>query len=327
MRELSHVEEAVVAGVEANCAVFLRKAAEEMAGHDDQGDPPFDEARAAIVTVMIQTAIELATVARIIRNDGIAAVLRGAAPATESDLEDRWRQGELSTLTFSQMKPRVAHIVPDEDFWGVVDDFQVARNKLVHFHRPADSASLYDLKYESAFLLLHTVSRLLWERDDYDTPEHMANIIGPDVLRRLLAFSPYRARIERLARDYSEEVLACIMCGAPTYARDELKCMACGWDDPIRLADCPLCDTTSAVFYDHLNLVRFRRPAVAEDEREHKAEQDDGADPVEGSAAGVAQQWACSAHLNFQVAASDATRRPSQQTRRRCPWSSGWRRA
>lgn len=254
MRELTRVEAAVVAGVEANCAVFLRKAAEEMAGHDDEGDPPFNEARAAVVTVMIQTSIELATVAMIIRNDGIAAVLRGAAPATELDLEERWCQGELSTLTFSQMKPRAALIVADEDFWNVVDDFQVARNKLVHFHRPADSASLYDLKYESAFLLLHTVSRLLHEGDEYETPEHMANIIGPDVLRRLLTFSPYRARVERIARTYSNQVLACIMCDAPTYARDERKCMACGWDDPVGLADCPLCDTKNAVFYDHLNL-------------------------------------------------------------------------
>lgn len=253
-RELTGAEAGVLAGVEANCAVFLRKAAEEIAGHDDDGDPPFDEARAAIVTLMIQTAIELATVARIIRNDGIRAVLRGAVPATESDLEQRWRDGGLSTLTFSQMKPRVAQIVPDEDFWSVVDDLQIARNKLVHFHRPWDSASLYDLKYESAFLLLHTVSRLLREPDDYDTPEHMAAIVGSDVLRRLLAFSPYRARIVRLARAYSDEVLSCIMCDAPTYALDELKCMACGWDDPVQLVDCPLCETANTVFYDHLNL-------------------------------------------------------------------------
>jgi hypothetical protein len=253
MAKLSRVERSVVEGVEHNCRVFLRKAAEEMAGHEDAEDPPFDEARAAIITVMIQTAIELATVALIIRTDGIVGVLRSKASLSQGDLESGWQNGTLGTQAFSQLKVRAAQLVQDEDFWGVVDDFQIARNKLVHFHRPADEASLYDLKFESTFLLLNTVSRLL-RNEDYDTPEAISSIVGKQTLARLREFPPYRDRMAALARRHSTRVFTCIICDTPAYAVDELKCMACGWDDDSGLLDCPLCEESGAVFYDALNL-------------------------------------------------------------------------
>src|SRR4051812_43360172 len=87
-----------------NSGVFLRKAAEEIAGHDDARDRPFDEDRATLVMVLIQTAVELASAALLIEHKGLAAVMTRNVPGTEAEMRRRWEEGSIKTISFEQFK-------------------------------------------------------------------------------------------------------------------------------------------------------------------------------------------------------------------------------
>jgi hypothetical protein len=110
IRSAAEVE--IVQAILENCKTFLRKAAEEIVGHDDAKDEPFSASTVVVVIVLLQTAIELATVALIMRKDGIAAVLRGEPPGDDEALRKQWLEGDLNTLSFSQLKTK-AHARAD----------------------------------------------------------------------------------------------------------------------------------------------------------------------------------------------------------------------
>lgn len=235
-----------------NSGVFLRKAAEEIAGHRDMGDPPFDADRATIVTVLIQTAVELASTATIIRHGGLAGVMRKGVPQTESEAEQRWLAGDIKTKTFEDLKADAAKLFGDIDFWSLVDDFQVRRNKLVHFHQPLDQAELFDLKYEATHVLIQMIMTLSQLEED-ELPEGSASFLGQELFDRLIAFEPYRYRIEKVAHDIDRKVIKCIICDLRAYSVELEKCLGCGYAGDLRFLTCPDC-RQEAVFYDHGNL-------------------------------------------------------------------------
>lgn len=235
-----------------NSGVFLLKAAEEIAGHDDAHDLPFDVDRATLVTVLIQTAVELAASALVIQHDGLAAVMAKNVPATDIEVETRWRSGDIKTIPFEQTKVRASAILGDQSFWSLVDAFQVTRNKLVHFHQPLEEGDLYDLKYEATHVLIQMIATLA-KTDEYDLPEGSRSFLGQQLFDRLLAFDPYRHRIGQMARETDPGVINCIICGITAYSRDAEKCLGCGYDGEIQFLRCPACNQ-QALYYDHLNL-------------------------------------------------------------------------
>jgi len=235
-----------------NAGVFLRKAAEEIAGHNDVGDQPFDEDRAALVTVLIQTAVELASTATVIKHDGLAGAMRKGFPQTDAETEQRWQTGNIQTKTFGELKIRAAALFGDNDFWSLIDDFQNRRNKLVHFHRPLDESELFDLKYEATHVLIQMVVTLGALEGD-NLPEGTASFLGQHLFDKLIAFDPYRYRVENVARGIDQHVLKCIMCNIRAYSVELDKCLGCGYTGDLRFLQCPDC-RKYAVYYDHGNL-------------------------------------------------------------------------
>jgi hypothetical protein len=228
-----------------NSAVFLRKAAEEI-GQCNTKDQLFD-VRATLVTVLIQTAVELASTAVVIRHDGLAGVMRRDAPQNE-----RWRTGKIKTQGFEETKKRSAQLFGDEDFWGLIDDFQTLRNRLVHFHQPLEN-DLFDLQYDTTHVLIEMISILSENDDRIDLPRGCVSFLGQELFDNLMAFKPYRSRIEQLSFEEDHGVLRCIVCDVKSYSPDLEKCLACGYDGEINLIVCPHC-RERALFYDHLNL-------------------------------------------------------------------------
>jgi hypothetical protein len=185
-----------------NSGVFLRRAAEEIVEHDDVSDEPFDVDRATLVIVLIQTAVELATTAIVIKHDGLAGAMAKHLPQSEAEAETRWQTGDLQTSQFRDVKARATDMFGDEDFWSLVNEFQILRNKLVHFHRPLDSCSLFDLKYEAMHVLIQMISTLA-ETDEYDLPDGSLSFLGQELFDRFLSFEPYRYRISCIAKGLS----------------------------------------------------------------------------------------------------------------------------
>jgi hypothetical protein len=242
------MQEAICRSMLHNSAVFLRKAAEEI-GHCNTKNQSFDVDRATLVTVLIQTAVELASTAVVIRHDGLASVMRGDAPQNDREAETRWRAGKIKTQSFEEIKERSAELFGDEDFWGLIDDFQTKRNKLVHFNLPLED-DLFDLQYDTTHVLIEIISILSEIDDRIDLPRGCVFFLGQELFDNLMAFKPYRSRIEQLA---DQKIFRCIVCDVRAYSPDLEKCLACGYDGEINLIVCPHC-RERALFYDHLNL-------------------------------------------------------------------------
>ncbi|WP_234685087.1 hypothetical protein [Bradyrhizobium monzae] len=255
MNEWKTFEHEVAEAIRANGIIFLRRAATEMAGHDDSEDTAFDHETGTVVTVLTQMSLELAMASFLVKHDGIRTILTKPEALSDDQIREKWQANELRTKTFQDYRELIAskHVERYSDFEEVVDRFQQSRNKIMHLHFRFEEGDLYDLKYEATFMLVHIVSRFICE-DDSDHPNNVANLLSREVFQKLIRFPPYQYHVEKIAREYSRVVLRCPMCDQKAFSDYELKCFSCGYEDPsIRLLTCEHCSERS-VIYDHLNL-------------------------------------------------------------------------
>lgn len=236
-----------------NSGLFLKKAAEEIASHTDTGSDPFDVDRATLVTVLIQTAVELASTAMVLKHEGLAEVVRPKElPLSDAEAEARWEAGTIRTLTFEDLKPKAVKYLGDESFWAIVEFLQKSRNKLIHFHAPLFEGDRFDLQYEATHVLIQIIAALT-KSDEHEFAFDCMNFLGDKLFHRLISFEPYRERIAKRASEIDPEPLLCGACGTRAFLRDEETCLSCGYSGDVKLLRCLQCREL-AVFYDCLNL-------------------------------------------------------------------------
>ncbi|WP_433703742.1 hypothetical protein [Paraburkholderia sacchari] len=236
-----------------NSGLFLKKAAEEIAGHIDAGSDQFDVDRATLVTVLMQTAVELLSTATVLRREGLAGVVRPKdLPASEADAKARWEAGTFRTLTFEDLKPKAAQYLGDDYFWFTVDFLQKTRNKLVHFHAPLVEGDRFDLQYDATHVLIQLISALTKD-EEHEFAFGCSSFLGLELFHKLVSSEPYQEQIAARAREIDPEPSTCGACGARAFLRDEEICLACGYSGEGKLLRCFQC-REPAVFYDYLNL-------------------------------------------------------------------------
>lgn len=236
-----------------NSGLFLKKAAEEIAGHNDAYDAALDVDSATLITVLMQIAVELAATAMVLKNEGFSSVTKPKdCPATDADAKALWESGKIRTLNFEDIKPKAVRYLGDTTFWSIVDILQRTRNKLVHFHAPLIEGDRFDLKYDATHVLLQVISALR-KTEDHEFAFGAMELLGLELFHRLVRFEPYQERSAARAREIDPKPHRCGACGANAYLRDEDTCIACGYSSDETLLRCPACGSR-AVFYDHLNL-------------------------------------------------------------------------
>lgn len=236
-----------------NSGLFLKKAAQEIAGHTDTDDDPFDVDRATLVTVLTQTAVELVCTAMVLKHEGFAGVVRPKdLPVNDADAETGWESGTIRTLTFEDLKPKAAKYLGDDGFWSIVDFLQKSRNKLVHFHAPLVEGDRFDLKYDATHVLIEVIAALT-KHADHEFAFGCSSFLGMELFHRLISYGPYRDSIAARAREIDPRPLKCGACGTSAFLRDEETCLSCGYSGDVNLLRCVRCREL-AVFYDHLNL-------------------------------------------------------------------------
>jgi hypothetical protein len=251
-------EREVAKSIRANSIIFLRRAADEIVRHDDGADKAFDHETGTVVTVLTQMALELAAVAYLVEHDkdGIRSIIENGAQLSNEQIREKWLGNSLRTKKFEENKKRLSE--KHEDVWGtfegMVDSFQRSRNKIVHIHFHFMEGDLYDLKFESIFVLMHVVANLIYG-NKYDHAENIAKVLSSDTLKKLVGFRPYQDYVEALAIDYASPALRCIICDQRAFSAGyEHKCFSCGYEDiNTDLLDCLSCRERSVV-YDNLNL-------------------------------------------------------------------------
>lgn len=236
-----------------NSGLFLKKAAEEIAGHIDAGSEPFDIDRATLVTVLVQTAVELVSTATVLKHEGLTSVVRPKdLPTSEDDAEAHWQAGTIRTLTFEDLKQKAAKYLGDEGFWSIVEFLQKSRNKLVHFHTPLVEGDRFDLQYDATHVLIQVISTLTKDEGG-EFAFGCSRFLGLELFHKLVSSEPYQERIAARAREIDTKPLKCGACGARAFIRDEETCLSCGYSGDVKLLRCPSC-CEIAVFYDHMNL-------------------------------------------------------------------------
>jgi len=221
---------------------------------DDSKNKGFDHETGTIVTVLTQMSLELAIASFLVKHDGIRAILTKPEKLTDDQIHEKWLDNELHTKNFEEYKKLLADKHPGTFgvFEGLVDMFQKSRNKIMHLHFRFDQDHLYDLKFESTFVLIHAVSHFLFE-DEFDHSNNIASLLSGDTFSKLIHFPPYQYHVEKLAKEYSKVVLRCPMCEQVAFSDLEFKCFSCTYEDPfIKLLRCSKCSERS-VIYDHLN--------------------------------------------------------------------------
>lgn len=250
---MKHLADEISSAMMHNSGVFLRKAAEEISGHNDIRDEPFNTDRATLIAVLIQTAVELAATASVLKYEGFAGVVRAKhLPATDAEIRSQWEAGSIRTLTFEEIKGSASRYLGDDAFWSIVDFFQKTRNKLVHFHAPLVEGDRFDMKYDATHVLIQVIAALT-RAEEHEFGYSCYEFLGRETFDRLLSFEPYRERIAARARESDPKPLTCPICDIGAYLRDEESCLACGRIGEVQLLKCKQC-RERAVFYDHLNL-------------------------------------------------------------------------
>lgn len=256
MESWKSFEKEVAESILTNSKIFLRRAADEIARHDDGNDAPFDHETGTIVTVLTQMALELGMAAFLVEHKGIRSILDSPAGLTDEQIREKWLSNSLRTKKFEQNKLFFAKEYGGvwSGFDGIVDLFQQSRNKIVHIHFRFSQGDLYDLKFESTYVLMRVVSYFVFG-SDYNHADNIASLLSKETLEKLVGFSPYQAYVQRLAQNYASPALRCPNCRQTAFAGGaELKCFSCGYQHPhMILLDCPACSEHS-VIYDKLNL-------------------------------------------------------------------------
>lgn len=248
-------EKEVAKSIRDNSIIFLRRAADEITRHDDGDDAAFDHETGTVVTVLTQMALELAIAAHLVEYQGIRSILEGAEGLGDEQIRENWLNNKLRTKKFEQNKQLLARVSPGvwRVFEDIVDMFQRSRNKIVHVHFRFDEGDLYDLKFESTFVLIKVVTYFIFG-SDYNHATNFASLLSKETFDKLVRFKPYQAEVRRMAEDWSSPALRCPWCRQRAFAGAELKCFSCGYEHPyMLLLACPAC-TESSVIYDKLNL-------------------------------------------------------------------------
>lgn len=236
-----------------NAGLFLKKAAEEIAGHSDGSNSAFDVDRATLITVLMQIAVELSSTATVLKHEGFAGVTKPKdLPATNVEAKALWEAGKMRTIMFEEIKPKAAKYLGDDAFWQVVDFLQRTRNKLVHFHAPITEGDRFDLKYDAVHVLLQIIAAL-WKTEEHEFAFGAINLLGLELFHRLVRTEHYQERAAARSREIDPKPHRCGSCGAAAYLRDEDTCVACGYSSEEIFLRCPTCHVR-AIFYDHLNL-------------------------------------------------------------------------
>jgi hypothetical protein len=146
-------------------------------------------------------ALELAIASYLIKHNGLRSILVKSEQLTDDQIREKWSNNELRTKIFEEYKLLLADKHPGifSVFEGIVDLFQNSHNKIMHLHYRFDDSDLYDLKFESTFVLIHAVSCFLFE-DDFNHSSNIASLLSADTFHKLIHSPSYQHQVEKIAK-------------------------------------------------------------------------------------------------------------------------------
>ena len=248
------------AKIRENSWRFLRRAIKELIKHDDSTDQGLTNELAIFATTYIQISFELALVSHYLKKDGLRGIAKeNEKSLTEDELTLKFESNNLNTKSFNTLKKQA---IEDEIFLYIendiyyIDNFQNIRNKLMHLNYEFDQNELYDLKYELCYFIVKIIIPILSEEYDRPSEAISTNLDSKDFIQ-LINFPPYAYEMNKIAKEHSHNVYACIHCGIESLATDygDEHCYSCSTDFNLAgFIDCPYCKSKNSMIFDALNI-------------------------------------------------------------------------
>ena len=214
MRSMTDFEWTLHHAVEHNSLLFLEEGVKRLVGEANHG-----EIDAMILACTnIQIALELAMRAYILKNRGLGFIIekKQKDSNTDEEIEKLYAENRLKLIEFetmkNQLKEKNVSNFKKEDF-QIIDEFQMYRNKLVHFSCPLEKDEMCKMRERLMYYVVRVVLCLLYDNfDDKRPAEYFEEMLGWNFFRILNNDQGYIRAIEQLAKDRVDEIGRCPIC-------------------------------------------------------------------------------------------------------------------
>lgn len=245
-----------------NAIVFLKDGIERLVNKDKGNEDYIDHDLLTLTCSSFQISLELAIKALIIERAGIRSTLNNKQQTlSDSEIEKLFKENKLKTLDFDVQKNFIKskNYIQDleKDDFETIDEFQVYRNRIVHFSYKFYEGDLFDLKYDIIYYLIHVIFKVLLSKRHQDErpSEFLEYTLGGDLHKKLIKYPPYVYAMERLAKENSKKVFTCIVCNNRTLSQEEDYCYCCNFISyDFTMINCDYCKEKRSVIYDNLNI-------------------------------------------------------------------------
>lgn len=215
--------------------------------------------KAKLAVISIQTSVELLAKYRLVRDDGLQAIIDGELPSGR--VEQAAKDGKFKTIGFGKALSLIREREMLQEFEkSLIKELVSLRNALVHFSSEVDPQ---DVKQTCAHILARVLAMFaLGEEREYGEMTDYRRFLSEENFEALINFEPYRAESVDAALESPDTrtVVKCYQCKNESLSlrlSENYLCHCCGFgivEDAIGFADCCACQAKLAVFYDPLNL-------------------------------------------------------------------------
>lgn len=245
-----------------NSIVFLKDGIERLVNKDKGDDDYIEHDLLTLTCTSFQISLELAIKGLIIERAGIRSILNNKqSELSDDEIENLFKNNDLKTLDFDAQKNFIKskNYISDlsKEEFKTIDEFQIYRNRIVHFSFKFYEGDLFDLKYDIIYYLIHIIFKVLLSdrHQDRKPSEFLEYTLGKDLHKKLIHYPPYVYAMERLAKENSNKVFNCIVCNNRTLSQEEDYCYCCNFmSDAFTMINCDYCKEKRSVLYDNLNI-------------------------------------------------------------------------
>jgi len=254
----------IYSSLKENSIFFLKRGIRELNEHTSNNTTSLTVEGAKISYLFLQTALELAIKAYLIKFGDIDSIIfkkknKVNIPLNTEDLRMMFEKGKLKFISLESLKQFIVDKLNNEQL-SSIEDFQKFRNETLHFSPNFVEEDLFDFNYDFIYFIVHVILPIL---SDFNHDEHAASASYQKILNHtdflnLIDLPIYIEKMRAMAKEESSNVFHCPNCWKETFGIEEGRCYCCTFEDfdniQLGYADCIKCRASSSVVYNKLNI-------------------------------------------------------------------------
>lgn len=263
---MTNFEEKIYKKLKHNAAVFLSEGVTKLIDKNGAWTDVIDEDSLIVACGMIQTSLELALKAHLIKESGFATIVDiSKSGTTEREWDQAFKDNKIWIKEFDRLLGAYrktgdsyfsTKISPhDAKEYPTIEHFQNYRNKIFHFAANIEPESLASEKRKLLAYAIRVVMYLLFDRYKDQTPDmYFEELLGWDFYDKLSKCPDFGPAMQKMASASCKNPWYCPICGWKTFDHELSYCYCCQFSiEPtfLHTTDCPSCATKNSLVYDY----------------------------------------------------------------------------